>query len=346
MDAETQQTVLVVDDVPQNIDVLSGILRPFYKVQAATSGTRALGIASSDRQPELILLDIQMPDMDGYSVCQRLKENLATRRIPVIICSALGEVDDERRGFDAGCVDYITKPVSPAIVLARVRTHLALYNQQRELWRQVREQTAEIHETRLALIKCLGKASEYKDDQTGHHVLRMAHYSRLLALAVGFSEEDAELLFQAAPMHDVGKIGTPDHILKKKGKLEPEEWDIMRRHVENGVTILGDHKSELLQLARTVILSHHEKWDGTGYPKGLKGEEIPLPGRIVALADVFDALTSERPYKPAWSVDRSVAQIQADAGKHFDPNLVRKLLSMLPKLLAIRDSFQDSHAAA
>ena len=337
-------SVLVVDDVPQNIEVLSGILRDRYRVRAATSGARALAIAQSDSPPDLILLDIMMPELDGLSVCRSLKMDYRTRHIPVIFVTAMNEIDDEAQGFEAGCVDYVIKPVSPPLVLARVATHLALSNQQRELERQVRERTAELEQTRLAVVRCLGKAAEFKDDDTGLHVVRMSHYARLLGLAAGMSERDAELLLHAAPMHDVGKIGVPDHILKKPGRLTPEEWDLMKRHVEFGRQILGQHDSELLDMASIIAISHHEKWDGSGYPHGLRGEEIPLVGRIAALADVFDALTSIRPYKRAWSVDEAMRHIDRASGQHFDPGLVSKLHQVLPHIEVIRKQYSDEAA--
>lgn len=333
--------VLVVDDVPANIEVLSGILRTHYRVRAATSGARALAIALGEAPPDLILLDVMMPELDGFEVCRRLKADLRTRSIPVIFVTAMSEIEDETAGFEAGCVDYLTKPVSPPLVLARVRTHLALSNQSRELERQVRLRTSELERTRLAVIRCLGKASEFKDDNTGLHVIRMSHYSRVLGLAVGMSEADAHLLMLASPMHDVGKIGVPDAILKKPGKLDAEEWAQMQRHVEYGGQILGDQDSELLQMAKTIALTHHEKWDGSGYPEGLRGEAIPLVGRISALADVFDALTSVRPYKKAWSVDEAVKYILADRGKHFDPTLVDKLVERVPEFERIRQQYSE-----
>jgi len=340
-DTESQQTLLIVDDAPENIDVLSGILRPHYKVRAAINGERALAIANSERPPDLILLDVMMPGLSGYEVCQRLKAHLPTRHIPVIFCTAMGEVENEQRGFELGCVDYITKPVSPPLVLARVRTHLALYDQNRVLEKRVGERTRELNDSRLSVIRTLGKAAEYKDDTTGLHVLRMAQYCRVLGLAVGLSESDAEMLSQAAPMHDVGKIGTPDAILKKSGRLTAEEWNVMRLHVDNAAMILGDEPGELLEMARTIALTHHEKWDGSGYPKGLRGEEIPLVGRIAALADVFDALCSARPYKAEMPVDEVIAIIRDESGKHFDPALVAKLEERLPEILDIQSRYAD-----
>jgi putative two-component system response regulator len=336
-----RQTILVVDDAPLNIEVLSGILRRHYRVKAATSGARALELSRSEA-PDLILLDIMMPGLDGLQVCRELKADLRTRAIPVIFVTALGELEDESRGFAAGCVDYVVKPISSPLVLARVRTHLALAQQQRELERQVGERTAELATSRMALIRCLGKAAEFKDDHTGQHVVRMSHYCRLLALAVGCGEAEADLIMHAAPMHDVGKIGIPDRILQKPGPLDADEWAIMQRHVEYGAQILGEHDSELLSLARTIALTHHERWDGQGYPRGLRGEEIPIAGRIAALADVFDALASERPYKGAWELPAVMGQIRMDRGTHFDPLLVDKLEMLLPEFDRIRSEYRDA----
>ena len=342
--SDDRQTILVVDDTPDNIDVLGGILRPHYRIKVAINGEKALAVAKSAHPPDLILLDIMMPGMSGYEVCAELKRHLPTRRIPVIFCTAMGEVEDERRGFELGCVDYITKPVSAPIVVARVKTHLTLYQTERELERQVAERTAELAETRLAIIRCLGRAAEFKDDQTGHHVIRMSHYARLLGKACGMTDRDADLLMHAAPMHDVGKIGIPDHILKKPARFEPPEWEVMQRHVGFGVDILGSHPSEVLRLANVIAQTHHEKWDGSGYPQGLAGEQIPLEGRIVAVADVFDALTSVRPYKPAWPVDEVMALFQEQRGKHFDPHLVDLMMPLVPEFMAIRARFEDGVA--
>lgn len=331
--------VLVVDDVASNIDVLNGILQDQYTVRAATGGEKALQVARANPAPDLILLDVMMPDVDGYEVCRRLKADYNTQRIPVIFCTAMNEIGDETRGFELGAVDYITKPVSPALVRARVRTHLQLYDQKRHLIELVRKRTADLEETRLQLIRRLGRAAEYKDDDTGFHVIRMSHYARMLALADGVPEYRAELLYQAAPMHDVGKIGIPDSIIQKAGPLTPEEWVVVKNHPVIGAGIIGRHDNELLEMARVIALTHHEKWDGTGYPRGLRGESIPLVGRIVAIADVFDALTAERPYKAAWPLEEAAAYVEREAGKHFDPQLVPKFLGLLPQVRAIMNQY-------
>ena len=341
MDQGSKQVVLVVDDVPANIDVLSEILRPTYQVKVVTNGVMALKIAMSPQPPDLILLDIMMPGMDGYEVCRQLKNSSLTRHIPVIFVSAMDDVHDETKGFELGAVDYITKPVSAPIVKARVKTHLALFDQNRVLEKKVKERTSEIHDTRLQIIHCLGAASEYRDEETGLHISRMSQYSRIIALAAGVGVDDAELLLQAAPMHDVGKIGIPDRILLKPGKLDADEWEIMKTHTTIGAKIIGNHSSELLTLARQVALTHHEKWDGTGYPQGLIGDEIPLSGRITMLADVFDALTSDRPYKKAWSEDAAIQEINDMSGKHFDPQLVVAFMKALPEILAVKKSAEE-----
>jgi putative two-component system response regulator len=334
-------TILVVDDVPDNIDILDGILNSEYNVRAATHGDMALKIAASDNSPDLILLDIMMPEMDGFEVCSHLKENIRTKNIPVIFVTSKNDVIDERRGFDLGAVDYITKPVSPPIVEARVKNHLALYDQNRELEKKVKERTFELNDTRLEIIRRLGRAAEYKDNETGLHVIRMSKFSQQIALAYGMSEDDAELILNAAPMHDVGKIGIPDRILLKPGKLDDAEWGLMKKHCEFGTTIIGKHTSVLLKNAGIAAESHHEKWNGSGYPKGLSGDKIPLIGRITAIADVFDALTSERPYKKAWKVNDAIDLINKEKGEHFDPALVQSFMKVMPEILKIKEQYAE-----
>ena len=341
MNEKRTATLLIVDDTPENIDVLRGILKQEYKIKVASNGEKALKIAQSESAPDLILLDIMMPVMDGYEVCKRLKENYATAKIPVIFVTAKGETADESLGFDIGAVDYITKPVSPPLVLRRVRTQLSLYDEKRLLDEMVKERTKELDQTRLQIIQRLGRAAEYKDNETGMHVIRMSHYSKILALASGMSEDEAELLLNAAPMHDIGKIGIPDRILLKPGKLDAEEWEMMKKHPQMGAEILGSHNSVLLNLARDIALTHHEKWDGSGYPNGLKGTEIPLYSRIVAIADTFDALTTVRPYKQAWLVGDAIELLKKESGAHFDPELVDTFLSIIPQVLEIKDKYAE-----
>lgn len=344
MDADSKavlSNVLIVDDNSDNLDVLSGVLRPFYKVKAAINGELALKIAAKNK-PDIILLDIMMPGLDGYEVCRRLKSDPTLSDVPVIFVTAKSEIKDEQEGFKLGAVDYITKPISVPIVLARVKTHLALYDQQRELGRLVNERTRELDDTRLEVIRRLGCAAEYKDNETGMHVIRMSWYSKFLAEQLDANDTWVELLYNAAPMHDIGKIAIPDRVLLKPGKLDKDEWEIMKKHVEFGVDILGTHDAELLTMAREIAQYHHEKWDGSGYPKGLKGKEIPLSARIVAIADVFDALTSERPYKKAWTVEAATSLLEEEAGKHFDPDLVPVFLTCLDKVIDIKNQFKDN----
>jgi len=329
------QTVLVVDDTPANIDVLVGILKDRYNVKAAINGMMALKIAK-ESPSDIILLDVMMPGIDGFEVCRRLKADYKTKHIPVIFITAKIGVEDELKGLELGAVDYITKPISPPIVLARVRTQLALYDQNRELEHKVRLRTQQLHETRLQIIQRLGKAVEYKDNETGLHVIRMSRYAYILAKAKGMQEEDADLLMNAAPMHDIGKIGIVDKILKKTENLTDDEYEEMKLHCSIGADVIGDDPSDLLGLARVIALSHHEKWDGTGYPNKLKGEQIPLAGRIVAIADVFDALTSTRPYKKEWSVGKAVNLLETESGKHFDPELVKLFVNFMPDILTVK----------
>ncbi|XHS80221.1 HD-GYP domain-containing protein [Burkholderiaceae bacterium UC74_6] len=326
---DSRPKLLLVDDEPANLQVLRQVLIEDYRLLFARDGYKALELAKSEA-PQLILLDVMMPGLSGLDVCRTLKAQAATAAIPVIFVTALADTQDEAQGFEAGAVDYISKPISPPIVRARVRTHLSLVR------------VEELRETRLQIVQRLGRAAEYKDNETGWHVLRMSHYSRILALAVGFSEYEADDLLHAAPMHDVGKLGIPDAVLQKPGPLDEGEWETMKRHPEIGAEILGNHENGLLGMARRVALAHHEKWDGSGYPNGLAGEAIPIEARIVAIADVFDALTSVRPYKQAWSVEDAVKFLREQSGKHFDPQLVERFISELPAVLEVRDRFLES----
>lgn len=320
--------ILVVDDEPVNLRVLKQILQEQYQLMFATNAKQALELLSKET-PDLILLDVMMPEISGFELCAMLKADNTLQNIPVIFVTALKDELDETQGFKVGAVDYITKPLSPAIVRARVKTHLSLVHAE------------ELKRTRLQVIERLGRAAEYKDNETGLHVKRMSHYAQVIALAAGYSAEWAEELLHAAPMHDIGKIGTPDHILLKPGKLTDDEMVIMRQHALIGAEILGDCDSTLMQMASSVARYHHEKWDGSGYPLGLKETAIPIEARIVAVADVFDALTSERPYKQAWSVVEALDFIKSQAGKHFDPALVPLLEQELPNILEIKARWAD-----
>jgi len=331
--------ILIVDDISQNIKVLGEALRGEYTISFAKDGRRAIELARSETPPDLILLDIMMPDMDGYEVCRELKSHQSTRDIPIIFITAKSDVEDETKGFGFGAVDYITKPINPTIVQARVRTHIELKLHRDNLEDLIRHRTRELEDTRLEIIYRLARAAEFRDNETGQHVRRLSHYCGLLAQAVGLPKAHCELIFHASSMHDVGKIGIPDNILQKPGKLDPNELQIMENHARIGADLLGGHDSELLQLASTIALTHHERWDGSGYPQGLRAEEIPVEGRITALCDVFDALTNDRPYKRAWPDQEAVDEIQRQRGKHFDPQITDLFVDNLTKILLVRTEF-------
>ncbi len=332
----TSPPILIVDDEPSNLAVLRQILKDDYTLAFARSGSEALAAVAKHR-PALVLLDIQMPDLDGYAVCRQIKADPAMDAIPVIFVSALTEVGDEAAGFAAGAVNYIMKPVSAPIVRARVRTHLSLVR------------ASELEKSRRAAIFMLGEAGHYNDTDTGVHIWRMAAYSRVLAEAAGWSPEAAAMLELAAPMHDTGKIGISDMILRKPGPLTDEEWVVMRTHCAIGHQILIKSDAPLFAMAAEVALGHHEKWNGSGYPHGLSGTAIPKSARIVAVADVFDALSVKRPYKEAWPLDRVLATIDEGAGQHFEPRLIETFRRILPAIQALKehwDAREGDHAAA
>lgn len=334
-------TILVVDDEPSNIAILSEILSDNYKVTAATNGAKAIQHCFSGKIPDLILLDVIMPEMDGYAVCKTLKNDPRTRNIPILFVTAKSSIEDEKLGLELGAIDYIRKPFSPPVILQRVKNHLAMYNQNRVLDEMIQRRTKELHLSRREIISRLGTAAEFKDNQTGLHVKRMSIYSSLIAQKMVNDDQWCQQLLIASPMHDVGKIGIPDSILTKPAKLNETEWKIMKTHCDIGFAILDDSDSELLKLAAVIAKSHHEKWDGSGYPFGLAGDQIPLEGRIVAVADVFDALTSVRPYKKAWSIEDAIAEVDKVTGTHFDPLVTKAFHESLHEILAVRASFPD-----
>ncbi|QPJ60853.1 MAG: two-component system response regulator [Candidatus Nitronauta litoralis] len=348
MDVKAPGKILIVDDTPANLGVLGNTLESEgYEISTAPSGEIALEIANSF-SPELIFLDIMMPGMDGFQTCEALKNSLETQDIPVIFMSALNDVDSICKGFDHGGLDYIAKPFRREEVLSRAKTHIQLYklinerkNYTRTLEDTVKKRTKELHDTRLEVINCLGRAGEFRDNETGMHVVRMSHFARLLGETIGLSEEKSSLLFHASPMHDIGKIGIPDNVLLKPGKLNEEEWEIMKSHVTIGATILSRDDSPLMKTAKIVALHHHEKWDGSGYPNNLKGEAISLEGRIIAICDVFDALTSKRSYKDPWPINKTMELIESSSGKHFEPALVNRFKKIVPEVLKIKEEFAD-----
>lgn len=347
MNNTEKSTLLVVDDTPANIDVLRGILGASYTIKVANSGALAIRIVA-EQPPDLILLDVMMPDVDGYEVCRQLKGNEATRHIPIIFITARAEVQDEALGFELGAADYIIKPVSPPIVHARVRAHLALSNQRYGLQQLVTERTSELQhsnlkleESHLIMLHQLGRAADYRDNETGTHIIRAGILSKMLGLAAGLLESQAELLKYASMMHDIGKIGVPDRVLFKTDRLTEEEFDIIKTHPEIGAEIIGEHDVEVLKMAKQIALGHHEKWNGQGYPYGLSGTDIPLVARIVAIVDVFDALTNVRPYKAAWPVEEAVELLAREAGQHFDPDLVRLFLDMETEVRRVITEYSD-----
>ena len=339
-----KQTILVVDDSPENIAMLSAILGASYTVKVALNGEKALEIASNpDSLPDLILLDVMMPGMSGYEVCLQIRGNPLTHNIPVIFISALGEATDESKGFDVGGVDYITKPVVAATVRARVKTHLALYDQNRFLEEKVRERTRELALTQDVTIVGFATLAEFRNEETGSHIMATQQYVSILARYLAphprfssfLTPENIELLRKSAPLHDIGKIAVPDSILMKPGKLTPEEFEEIKKHTIYGrdalskaEQALGDTRSSFLGIAKEIAYTHHEKWDGSGYPQGLAGEDIPISGRLMALADVYDALISKRVYKGAFSYEEAGEIIRNERGKHFDSDIVDAFIDL------------------
>jgi putative two-component system response regulator len=366
--AERKPCVLIVDDSPENVEILGEILRPHYRRLAALDGEKALKIAASADAPDLILLDVVMPGLDGYQVCRRLKSDPRTSEIPVIFITSRGEVESETRGFDTGAVDYIAKPVSPPVVLARVKTHLELRKARESLSRQneileqkVRERTEELALTQEATILSLASLAETRDNETGGHILRTQSYVRLLAERLArrpgrgeaaLDPEDVALLYKSSPLHDIGKVGIPDAILLKPARLTPAEFEIMKRHTTLGRDALlraeslfrDKMDSSFFRLAREIAYSHHEKWNGQGYPEGLVGGAIPLPGRLMAVADVYDALVTSRIYKPPVPHSEAVRIMAAEREKHFDPDVLEAFLELEDEFRRIALQFVDRQA--
>ena len=333
-----KETVLIVDDIRENIDVLSGLLRYDYNIKFATNGKMAVTLTRRFL-PDIILMDIVMPVMDGFEATKTLKEDPLTKDIPIVFVTAKDEDFDEAKGFELGAVDYITKPISPIVLKGRVRTQLALYNQKKQLSIAVKEKTKELIEARLEIIRKLGVAAEYKDNETGNHVVRMSKFCYNIAREYGFDQDKTDLLLHSSPMHDIGKLGIPDNILQKPGKLSADEWEVMKTHCEIGAKIIGDSDSELMMASKIVACQHHERWNGKGYPQGLIGEDIHIYARIAAVSDVFDALMSKRPYKEPWTFDDAVEYIKNEAGEHFDPEVVKAFVKALPKIVEIREKY-------
>ncbi len=347
--------ILVVDDTPDNIQILLETLKDEYAVVAATNGEKALRLASAEPRPSLILLDIMMPGMDGYEVCQRLKADETLAKIPVIFVTALSDEQDEKHGLDLGAVDYVTKPFRPSLVKARVRNHLELKLHRDNLEALVRQRTRELTITQEVTIESMASLAEYRDPETGGHINRTKRYVRRLAqhlatkpqFAEYFDDETINLLFQSAPLHDLGKIGVRDHILLKPGKLEGEDWEEMKRHTIYGRDAIAATEKKLgresfLRFAKEIAHTHHERWDGMGYPQGLVGEAIPILGRLMAIADVYDALISRRCYKPPFPHERAVKIILEGEGTHFDPAMVAAFRELAEDFRQIAIKYADS----
>ena len=343
------ECILIVDDEPANLKLLDRMLGgQGYQNLVLVEDPREVVDRYRTVRPDLILLDINMPHLDGYQVMEQLKALNDPLLPPIVILTAQHGKDYLLRALAAGARDFIGKPFDRNELLMRVRNlldaqlaHRLVYDQKTVLEDMVRARTDELHRTRLQVVQRLGMAAEYRDEETGNHILRMSHSCALLARAAGWSESGCDLILNASPMHDIGKIGIPDAIMLKPGKFEPHEWEIMKTHAAIGGKLLEGDDSTLMRMAREIAITHHEKWDGSGYPNGLVGEEIPQSGRIAALADVFDALTSVRPYKKAWTVEAAVGYIEENSGKHFDPNLVEVFLRELPGIEAICERFAE-----
>ncbi|TMW74766.1 two-component system response regulator [Thauera sp. UPWRP] len=373
-DSSTRSTVLIVDDTPENLTILGETLRPHYRVRAAISGERALHAVTIGTLPDVILLDVMMPDMDGYQVLQALQADAATRDIPVIFVTAMDSVEGETHGLALGAVDYITKPFNPDIVLARVRTHIELAKARERLhdenaWleREVARRTNEnalIRDLSLSALACL---AEVRDIETGHHILRTQSFVELLAhhlaghpdYRAALAGERLEIIVRSAPLHDIGKVGIPDSILLKPGRLTSAEFEIMKKHPVIGADAITRAMAQaansrsgdgalpggafaFMETAREIALSHHEKWDGSGYPAGLQGRQIPVSARLMALADVFDALSSRRVYKEPMAPEDVTRIIVAERGRHFDPVIVDAFLELRPAFAEVAQRFAEA----
>jgi len=360
---QDRRTILVVDDTPDNLSLMSGMLKDCYRVKVANGGERALAIAQTAPQPDLILLDVMMPVMDGYEVCRRLKADPNCRDIPVVFLTARADQVDEQFGLDLGAVDYITKPVSPPIVIARVRNHLqlkrasdVLRDQNAYLEAEVDRRTRDVRAIRDAAIVAMASLAETRDNETGNHIRRTQHYVRILAETLSANPafrdtlppDAIDLLYRSAALHDIGKVGIPDSILLKPGRLTDAEFTIMKTHTTLGHAAISSAERGLdntnlafLSYAREIALTHHERWDGTGYPQGLAGEAIPLSGRVMSVADVYDALTTKRVYKPAYPHEVAVEEISGGRGTQFDPVVVDAFLAASDRFLEVSRSLSD-----
>lgn len=365
LDFTQRPTVLVVDDTPDNLSLMAGLLKDRYKVKVANNGEKALKIAQAEEQPDLILLDIMMPGLSGYEVCEILKKDPATRDIPIIFLTAMTATDDEKKGLELGAVDFITKPVNPPIVMARVATQLQvkvaadfLKDQNQYLEQEVAKRTRELAAIQDVTILAMASLAETRDNDTGNHIRRTQHYMKLLAdylkphprFAHFLSDHTISMLFKSAPLHDIGKVGIPDRILLKPGRFEPHEFEIMKTHCKLGRDAIQHAEDQLglevefLKFAKEIAYGHQEKWDGSGYPEKLAGEAIPISARLMAVADVYDALISRRVYKEGMPHEKAVAIIAEGRGSHFDPDITDAFLVLQDRFHAIAQQYADSDA--
>ncbi|MBS4098282.1 MAG: two-component system response regulator [Sulfuricella sp.] len=363
LDFTQKATVLVVDDTPDNLSLMSGLLKDLYKVKVASNGEKAIKIVEGDSPPDLILLDIMMPGLSGYDVCQHLKGNPATRDVPIIFLTAMTATEDEKRGLEMGAVDYITKPVSPPIVMARVATQLKikaaadfLKDKNQYLEQEVAKRTRELAAIQDVTILAMASLAETRDTDTGNHIRRTQYYIKALAERLRdhprfrsyLTKQTIDMIFKSAPLHDIGKVGIPDRILLKPGRFEPEEFEIMKTHTTLGRDAIQHAESQLgmdvefLRLAKEIAYSHQEKWDGSGYPEGTGGDDIPIAARLMAVADVYDALISRRVYKEGMPHEQAVQIIAQGKGSHFDPDVVDAFLEITEEFQTIAGHFSDS----
>jgi len=345
-------SIMVVDDEEANVKLLNKMLELMgYENVISTRDPLQVVPLYQVHNCDLILLDIDMPKLDGYGVMEQLNALTKGNLPPILVLTAQHTQSYRQRALDNGALDYVTKPFDVDELLSRVRNllevHMAkkfMLHQNEILEQKIQERTYALHNTRLQVVRRLGRAAEYRDNETGLHIVRMSKAAALLGKAAGMDDYECDLVLNAAPMHDIGKIGIPDYILLKPGKLTPDEWEVMKTHAQIGADILSGDDSDLLKMAHEIALTHHEKWDGSGYPNGLKGDSIPLVGRLTALSDVFDALTSVRPYKKAWSVEEAVDLIKNESGKHFDPALVDHFLQNLAAIVKIKEQYAEPEA--
>ena len=336
--------VLAVDDDADLLALIARVLATEHEVKTASDGGDALAAAAAAPQPGLILLDVDLPGASGFEVCRLLKEDPATARIPVLFLTGKAEAADQLEGLDVGAVDYLTKPINPRLLLARVRTHLALAGRQAELELEVQQRTAQLEEARVELIRRLGRAMEFHDSSAaGNKVARVSQYARLIAQASGMKSDVVDLLQKAAPLYDIGKIGVPSEILRKPGKLSAPDLERVQRHPQLGAEIIGEHKDAVLALARLLALTHHERWDGSGYPRKLKGSEIPWPGRVMGIVDTFEAMTTTQFYRQKpYTSDEAAKTIREGFGTLFDPSLKDAFEKALPVMRKVRDTYSDA----